>query len=125
MRGRSQPVLVCDTRWLCHGGVQPDAPTGSIPCRRQGKVDRRTVSVEEQQEVGVQNALPVRVWLRDGLTVQEDHEAAGITVEPVVLIHLGAVRGEPFDVSEVALATMGGVACEEATPAEYGMFLAK
>src|ERR1035437_125902 len=125
MRSRGNPVLVTDARWLCHGGVQPDPPPGSILCRRQSKVDRFAVSVEKQQEVGVQDPFSARVWLGDGVTVQERHESSRVTVLPVVLIHLGAVRGEPLDVSEGTLAAMGGVAGEEATSAEYGMLLAK
>jgi hypothetical protein len=40
-------------------------------------------------------------------------------------IHFCAVRGEPLDVPEVALAAMCRVAGEEATSAEYCVLLAK
>ena len=110
---------------LGKGGVQADVPPDAVRRGRQGEVDGVAVGVEQQQEVGVQEALSVLVRLVDGLAVQEDHEGAGITVAPVLLIHLGAVRGEPLDVSEVALAAVRGVPGVVATAAEYGVFFAK
>ena len=125
VRGCGQPVLLVGADRLGRGGVQAGAPCGAVLRGWQREVDGGTVGVEQQQEVGVHGALSAWIWLGDGLAVQEDHEGAGIAVAPVELVHLGAVRGEPLDVSQFALAAMGGIAGEEATAAEYGVLLAK
>ena len=73
---------------LSGGGIKSHQPVLAELRRRHGEPDWLCVGVEEQQEMVVGDRSTEGIEFRDGVTVEEDHQAAGESGIPIGLVHL-------------------------------------
>src|SRR5258707_11472544 len=71
---------------------------------RQAERHRLVVGVEEDEEAIVDDRLASLIRRGNALAAEEDADAAGKSVLPIVVGHLAAVRFEPADVAHACAA---------------------
>src|SRR5258707_15622273 len=90
---------------------------------RQAERHRLVVGVEEDEEAIVDDRLASLIRRGNALAAEEDADAAGKSVLPIVVGHLAAVGLEPADVADVNTAQR--TAIEPAPALKDGMLAAE
>ena len=85
----------------------------------RAKLDRCRIGVEQQQEGAVMDPAAAFIVLLDGITMQQQTQAAGMIHAPFAVRHFLTVRPQPQDVLDVR--TLDMTTLEKMPAAEHRM----
>ena len=101
--------------------IEHDLPAYSGPVRWEDEGNRLMVSVQQDEQSIIDNAMPVSVYFFDRVASEPEPETAHMPVLPVLVCHLLAIGAKPRQVFHFGTADSSPL--KELAPSQDGMLM--